>query len=103
LKEDGKHSTLSDDREQLLTKVGFIWGSHSATWQEHFQNLHEFHLQNGHFVVPLDYEADPSLSVWCKHQRRQYKCWTQGRTSTMTQERYQALQSLGFNWNPRKK
>jgi Helicase associated domain len=50
--------------------------------------------------VPNTY-SDTSLSLWCKHQRRQYNRLCKGLGSTMTQERYQALQSLGFDWNPR--
>lgn len=101
LKQEGKHSTLSDEREERLSQVGFIWGSHAACWQEHFQSLESFVMAHGHCCVPTDYKPDSSLAVWCKHQRRQFKRFQQGQTSTMTEERYKCLQSIGFEWNPR--
>ena len=96
----GKHSTLSDDREQALNNAGFIWDSHQACWQERFQALEAFALLHGHCNVPHNYH-DPSLSVWCKHQRRQWKRQQKGQSSTMTEERFQFLKSIGFDWNPR--
>jgi hypothetical protein len=98
---DGKHSTLSDKREEMLTNVGFIWGSHAACWQEHFQALEAFYLAHGHCCVPADYTEDPSLTVWMKHQRRNYKLYMSGKPSTMTKERLRCLQSIRFEWTPR--
>jgi hypothetical protein len=96
----GKHSTLSDDREQALQKVGFIWDSHAACWQERFEALKVFSLLHGHCNVPHNYH-DPSLSIWCKHQRRQWKRQQKGQSSTMNNERYHRLNAIGFDWNPR--
>lgn len=101
LKMDGKHSTLSDKREEMLSKAGFIWGSHAACWQEHFQSLEAFYLAHGHCCVPMDYKEDPSLAVWMKHQRRNYKLYMAGKPSTMTKERLRCLQSINFEWSPR--
>jgi hypothetical protein len=100
LKHSGHHSTLSDEREDLLSSVGFIWDSHAACWQEHFQSLEAFFMTHGHCNVPSDH-PDSSLSIWSKHQRRQLKRFKAGLNSTMTEERFQCLESLGFDWNPR--
>ena len=96
----GKHSTLSDDREAALNAVGFVWDSHASFWQQRWQDLKQFQERFGHCNVPNTH-ADVSLSLWCKHQRRQYNRLRKGLSSTMTKERYNALQSLGFDWNPR--
>jgi hypothetical protein len=101
LKSMGHHSTLSDERQQILTSVGFIWDSHAASWQEQFQLLEEFYLGNGHCNVPSHFNGSGSLNVWCKHQRKQYRLYKAGIVSTLTEERYQCLDSIGFNWNPR--
>jgi Helicase associated domain len=100
LKQSGKHSTLSDDREAALNAVGFVWDSHASFWHQRWNDLQAFWQRHGHCNVPNTY-SDTSLSLWCKHQRRQYNRLRKGLGSTMTQERYQALQSLGFDWNPR--
>ncbi|KAG7372913.1 helicase domain protein [Nitzschia inconspicua] len=97
----GHHSTLTDDREEKLLAVGFIFDSHRAGWYERFETLKAFYLAHGHCGIPTKFE-DGSLNVWMKHQRRQYVVFMNGKKSTMTEERIAALNSIGFNWNPRK-
>jgi Helicase associated domain len=97
----GRHSTLTDQREKELDEMGFIWDSHRASWHERLASLKEFHVQYKHTNVPSNYEDDKPLAVWVKCQRRQMKLFRRGVKSTMTQERIDALEALGFDWNPR--
>jgi len=99
-KERGLHSTLSDEREQILTNAGFIWDSHRAQWHERYQSLEIFHMTNGHCNVPSNYH-DSSLSNWVKNQRKQYKLYRSGKLTAMDEERIDLLNSLSFNWDPR--
>ena len=92
------HSTLTDKRENLLNELGFVWDSHSSSWYEHFQTLAAWSLQKGHCNVP---NSERSLSAWCKHQRREYRRFIKGMKSRITQERIDALTSIGFTWDPR--
>jgi hypothetical protein len=101
LKSLGQHCTLSDDRERILADAGFIWDSHAASWQEQFQLLEQFAARNGHCNVPTRFEGSTTLNVWCKQQRKQYKLLCCGRPSSMTEERRECLESIGFNWSPR--
>lgn len=103
LKQLGRHNTLSDDRETLLIQVGFVWDSHDASWNEHYQCLEAFYHAYGHLQIPPNKDATcASLSTWCKHQRRQYRIMVQGGgNNTMTIERIRKLESIGFEWNPR--
>ncbi|KAG7365843.1 helicase domain protein [Nitzschia inconspicua] len=96
----GYHSTLTDERENKLLQAGFVFDSHRAAWQVHFESLKAFSLANGHCRIPRDFR-DRSLEVWMKHQRRQYVLLLKGKKSTMTDDRIAALNSIGFNWNPR--
>jgi len=96
----GHHSTLTDEREELLLDVGFIFDSHRAVWYARFETLKAFSLANGHCTIPSKYD-DGSLNVWIKHQRRQYLLYKKGAKSTMTEDRIRALDSIGFDWNPR--
>jgi hypothetical protein len=100
LKVAGKHSTLNNERQQLLDKLGFIWDSHASFWHERLQDLKEYRKMHGHCNVPVSY-SDISLSFWVKHQRRQYNRSKKGMSSTMTEERIAALNALGIDWNPR--
>lgn len=99
-KEKALHSTLSNERQELLTNAGFIWDSHRAMWQERFQSLEVFEMTTGHCNVPSNFH-DASLSNWVKNQRKQFKLFQTGSKTTMNEERINLLNSLGFNWNPR--
>lgn len=99
LKTMNRHTTLTDDREQILLDVGFVWDSHRAAWQYHFQCLENIALQHGTCNLPA--AAMSSLRTWCKHQRRQYKSYRAGEESTMTLEKIRCLEEIGFDWNPR--
>ncbi|KAG7340307.1 helicase domain protein [Nitzschia inconspicua] len=99
-KQKGHHSTLTQEREELLLEAGFIFDSHRAVWQTRFETLRAFCMANGHCGIPAKFE-DGSLNVWIKHQRRQYLLFVTGVKSTMTEERIAALNSIDFDWNPR--
>ncbi|CAJ1926233.1 unnamed protein product [Cylindrotheca closterium] len=90
-------STMTTRRIQELESIGFIWHSHSSAWQEKLNELRIFKQQRGHCNVPSHYPENPALSTWVKCQRRQYKLYMTGSSSsTMTMERFQLLQSVGF-------
>ncbi|KAG7340322.1 helicase domain protein [Nitzschia inconspicua] len=99
-KQMGLHSTLTNEREELLLGAGFIFDSHRAVWQMRFETLKAFYMANGNHGIPAKLE-DGSLNVWIKHQRRQYLLSISGEESSMTEERIAALNSIGFDWNPR--
>ena len=101
LKGTGRHSTLTEERLLKLESLGFIWHSHNLAWYERLQSLKGFKAKHGHCCVPSNY-VDKALAIWVKGQRRQYKVYQKGMSkSTMTMERFQQLNSLGFDWNPR--
>ncbi|CAJ1943333.1 unnamed protein product [Cylindrotheca closterium] len=98
LKQEKMVSTLTDDRISQLESVGFVWDSHAVAWEEHRLDLVQFKAAFGHCNVPSAYEKNPSLSTWVKRQRRQKKLFWSGSKSTMTMERFSALNKLGFSW-----
>ena len=124
LKRDGKHTTLTDDREDALNDVGFVWQSHRSAWEERYDELCAFRMVHGHCSVPATANtgstptetmssgetlqsntsaagASPQLSVWVQCQRRQYRLYLRGERSFMTEERIQKLNNIGFVWKPR--
>jgi hypothetical protein len=54
-------------------------------------------LQNGHVNVPQSF-TDKSLHAWVRTQREAKKDFDKGKASKMTQERVDALESIGFQW-----
>ena len=103
LKREGKHSTLTDEREAALAELGFVWESHANVWEERFSELVAFKARHGHCRVPTSFPENPSLAIWVKCQRRQYSLFLKdgGKKSSMTLERVSRLMRLGFVWNPR--
>jgi len=94
-KDRGLHSTLSDERQELLAVVGFCWDSHQALWKERFQSLEVFHFDHGHCVVPSNH-PDSTLFYWARYQRKQFKLYQAGSKSSMDEERILHLISIGF-------
>ena len=102
LKNEGQHSTLTEEREQALEALGFVWDSHGAVWEERLNELRGFKNVRGHCCVPANFKENHQLAIWVKCQRRQYKLFCDGKRSNMNQERIAKLEDLGFVWNPRK-
>lgn len=101
LKQENRRTTLTDIRQRQLEKLGFVWETHNAMWYEKFEALKKYHAKHGNCLVPSVYPEDQPLSVWVKYQRRQWKHFTMGRQSSMTMDRFEKLDALGFDWNPR--
>ena len=113
---------MTDERQQALESLGFVWDSHWAIWEERLNELVAFRDDHGHCNVPANFEGNPPLSIWVKvraishpkHianafvltltfassqcQRRQYKLFRSGQKSNMTEERIAKLDSVGFSW-----
>jgi len=101
LMQDGKPSTMTEERVQALEDVGFVWDSQRAAWEERLGELKEFFRTFLHCNVPSNYNENPQLATWVKCQRRQYKLHCQGKPSNMTDKRINQLVSLGFEWELR--
>ena len=71
----------------------------AENWTEKYQELLEFRMIHGHCLVPNCFPANPSLAEWVKRQRYQYKLIGEGKHSTMSFHRINALENLGFVWN----
>jgi len=94
-------STMTTHRIQQLDSIGFVWHSHASAWQTKLNELKAFENLTGHCNVPSNYTKNPSLSAWTRCQRRQYRLWRSGCSSTMTIQRCEQLESLGFSFeNP---
>lgn len=96
LKNAGEHSSLTDEREQKLDDLGFVWDVHSLVWDERFAELVAFQKRHGHANVPRS--APGKLGSWVKSQRRQYALYLQGQKSHLTQDRVNKMNSIKFEW-----
>jgi hypothetical protein len=101
LKIDSQHSNLTSEREEALERLGFVWNPQGFTWEERLHELASYVTDTGHSSVPKNYPANPSLAVWVKCQRRQFKLFSKGVQSAMTKDRILKLKEIGFIFNPR--
>ena len=100
LRRDGRPSTMTVERLQLLDTVGFVWDSHDVNWREKLMALDNFRREHGHCNVPSNY-TDKKLATWVKCQRRQYKLHIDQKPSAMTEQRITELEKRGFEWEIR--
>lgn len=101
LRSENKPSTMTEERIAVLERIGFVWDSHVAGWDERMNDLIEYKKAYGHCNVPSNYPSNRQLAVWVKRQRRQYKFFLDGKPSSMTEERIASLENVGFEWELR--
>ena len=126
LKLNKEHTNLTEERYEMLQRLGFVWNAHEANWEESFSQLLKFKSVFGHCRVPTKYPANQQLSVWVKLQRRQFRLLKSAKASSMTDhsdkdasgggdedhqnpqkshitwDRVTRLNDIGFEWDPRK-
>ena len=82
------------ERRKRLDAIGFVWDPLEEAWEEGFAALKKFKAREGHCLVP---EA---------HVEGTFKLGTVGRVTsadprdTMSAERRQRLDAIGFVWDP---
>jgi len=101
LLKEGQASTMTEKRIQTLEEIGFVWDCFGDTWKEKLEDLKAYKHVHGNCDVPCNYGVNPQLATWVKCQRRQYKLFVDGKASSITLDRIQTLESMGFRWGLR--
>jgi hypothetical protein len=96
-----KKTTITDYRVEALGKIGFVWDSHNAAWEDRVRELGVFRMSHGHTNVPGNYPNNPQLSTWVECQRRQCRLYLDGKPSNISSSRIDDLEQLGFEWTVR--
>jgi hypothetical protein len=98
LRNQRKCTSMSEERMQKLNDIGFEFpqGNH---WDKRFEELKAFQNEHGHMRVPNRSPTNKDrdihlLNQWVSNQRR---------STTITEERIQKLNALGFDWFLRKR
>lgn len=83
---------LDPSKFDKLTKVGFIFDAHEASWEIYFSDLVTFKEKNGHLSVPKNFigASGKNLYVWCTKQRAR----------KLSPERIARLRAVGFDFDP---
>mmetsp|Transcript_8640 Transcript_8640/g.13325 ORF Transcript_8640/g.13325 Transcript_8640/m.13325 type:complete len:350 (+) Transcript_8640:211-1260(+) len=97
----GKPTSMSRERIEMLEKIGFVWDSHKATWDKMYHELLGYKREYGNCEVPTKFVPNPPLATWVNRQRGQYKLYRAGKQSSMTLERFIQLEDANFVWEVR--
>ena len=82
------------ERRQRLDEIGFVWDVHTQQWEEGFAALIVYKNREDDCLVPAKHEeGDFKLGIWVTGQR--------SKKETLTPERRQRLDDIGFVWNIR--
>ena len=85
--------TMPRERKRRLDAIGFVWDTRESLWEEGFAALKKFQIREGHCLVPTPHvEGTFKLGAWVGEQRQH--------RDTMSAERKQRLNAIGFVWNP---
>jgi hypothetical protein len=94
-----EHNLITEDGSDASTENRFRHYQADA-WTSMLEELLEFRRTYGHCNVPHTSKELPALGRWVKRQRYQYKLMQEGKKeSTMTPERAQVLEQVGFVWD----
>jgi superfamily II DNA or RNA helicase len=88
--------TMSAERRQRLDGIGFTWNGNALEewWEEGFAALTNFKEREDHCNVPRNHiEGTFKLGAWASEQRVNQ--------NTMSAERKERLDGIGFVWNAR--
>jgi hypothetical protein len=90
-KQRTRKGTMSADHRRRLNEIGFVWDVLEDAWEEGFTALTKFKTCEGHCRVPRGKnEGAFRLGDWVSYQRN---C-----KDTMSAERRQRLDKIGFIW-----
>jgi hypothetical protein len=82
---------LSEQRLQQLELVKFCWNAHEDIWKMRYEQLCDYQNQHGHCRV-----VDGKLAVWVRNQHREYRYYCEGKKTTLSSERLEALRAIDF-------
>ena len=68
-------------------------------WEVRFEELLLYKQVHGHCRVPKRYTSNKPLANWVSKQRQAYRKFQQGEKASITPERIDALEKIGFCWN----
>ena len=90
-----KSNQLTEEKIELLERIGMIWEPTDRTWNEAYQTAKCYYEENGNLDVPneLTYK-NINLGSWIRTQRFNYS------HNKLTSSRIELLNKIGMEWDP---
>jgi hypothetical protein len=96
---DGKYSTLTDEKIKSLDKLDFVWKI-NYTFEDRLAQLTKYKEKNGNCNVPREFKGFRKLGKWVGNQRRYYRNFKENKTGQkLTKENIISLETLGIEWS----
>lgn len=89
-----KSGTLTDNRIEMLERIGMVWDGMSAAWDEMYKLASQYYEENNNLSISstsFTYRK-ASLGSWVVTQRKNYQ---EGR---LTEEQIDMLNKIGMEW-----
>jgi len=96
------HNSMTEEGNSSRTSSPSKKRHTSNAWNERLEELKQFKNQTGHCNVPQKYPDNVSLGIWVNKQRMEHNLLKDGKKSSMTPARLEALEAVGFIWAKRK-
>jgi len=106
---EGKRTTLSLKRVEMLNNIGFAWSAKERKqrifkrddekWMKYYSYLKAYKERHGNCTVRRKYRVDNlPLGEWVHKQRQQWALKNKGKYSTISQDRIDRLNDIDFPW-----
>lgn len=89
---------MTTERLVKLTDIGFVFSLRPdgfTSWEDRMEQCKQFLAQHGHLQIPKHH---PELGSWTQQMRWYYKRNLEGKKSSLTKERQEQLDDMGFVW-----
>jgi hypothetical protein len=90
-------SSMTTERIDMLNNLDFVWSVHKMIWNEKYLLLEEHVRMNGLGSLP-PWKGNGNVRSWAANQQKLFRNRLQGKENTLTEERIQKLDRLGFPW-----
>jgi hypothetical protein len=90
---------MTEERVRLLDAEDFIWDPFNHAWEQKYNEFCMFVSINGHAAIRSRRKGYDPLARWAEIQRKNYRKKLDGQKTTLTQERIDKLDRIGFIWD----
>lgn len=90
---------MTEERVRLLNAEDFIWDAFNHAWEQKYDELCMFVAVNGHAAIRSRRKGYDPLARWAEIQRQNYRKRMNGEKTTLTKERVDKLERIGFIWD----
>jgi predicted helicase len=91
-----RKKSMPSDHLFKLNSIGFDWDPYSDDWERMFESLVEYKSIHKNCLVSQKNQLYLALGRWVSTQRKNYL------NRTLSQDRFNRLNALGFVWDPQK-